>query len=80
MAKEQVFVLITTDVGKEQEVFKEINELSDVKEASLLYGMYDIIALLETNSTEKLKNTISWKIRQIPNVKSTISLRPRNLS
>jgi DNA-binding Lrp family transcriptional regulator len=72
MAK--AYVLITTENGKEKEVLEKIEELSNLTEAHLVYGPYDLIAMLETNSMEKLKNTISWEIRQLPQIRSTISL------
>ena len=65
------FVLINTDFGSENEILKEIKNISDVKEAYTVYGVYDIIARIETDSMQKIKDIISWEIRQRDNVRST---------
>lgn len=51
-----------------------------MKEAHLVYGVYDIIAKIEAESMEKLNETVAAKIRRIPEIRSTagvsINLRP----
>ncbi len=68
------YVLISSDVGSEENIIKEIRGLDNVKEVEGSYGVYDIIVKVESNSMEALKNTIAWKIRRIPQVRSTITL------
>ncbi len=68
------YVLITCDLGSEENIIKEIRGIVDVKEVRGVYGAYDIILTFESNSIEALKNTITWKIRRIPHVRSTITL------
>ncbi len=68
------YVLITCDLGSEENIIKEIRGIADVKEVKGIYGAYDIILTFESNSIEALKNTITWKIRRIPQVRSTITL------
>jgi len=68
------YVLITSDVGSEENIIKEIRGLDDVKEVEGTYGVYDIIVKVESNSMEALKNTITSKIRSIPQVRSTLTL------
>jgi DNA-binding Lrp family transcriptional regulator len=65
------FVLINTNLGSENEILKEIKNISDVKEAHSVYGVYDIIARIETDSMQKLKDIISWEIRQQEKIRST---------
>ena len=67
-------VLITCDLGSEESVIKEIRALDDVKEVEGTYGVYDIVVKVESNSMETLKNTITSKIRKIPQVRSAITL------
>jgi DNA-binding Lrp family transcriptional regulator len=45
-----------------------------VKEVKGTYGVYDIIAKVESNQMEALKDTITWKIRRMPKVRSTVTL------
>ncbi len=68
------YVLITCDLGSEENIIKEIRGIVDVKEVRGVYGAYDIILTFESNSIEALKNTITWKIRRIPQVRSTVTL------
>jgi DNA-binding Lrp family transcriptional regulator len=65
------FILINTDLGSENEILKEIKNISDVKEAHSVSGIYDIIARIETDSMQKLKDIISWEIRQQEKIRST---------
>ncbi len=68
------YVLITCDLGSEETIIKEIRTLDNVKEVEGTYGVYDIVVKVESNSMEALKNTITWKIRKIPQVRSTVTL------
>jgi len=68
------YVLITCDLGSEENIIKEIRGIVDVKKVKGIYGVYDIIVTLESNSMEALRNTITWKIRSIPQVRSTTTL------
>ncbi len=68
------YVLISSDLGSEENIIKEIGGIADVKEVEGTYGVYDMIVKVESNSMEALKNTITWKIRKIPQVRSTITL------
>jgi len=40
----------------------------------MVYGVYDIIARVETETMEALKNLISWRIRLRDRVRSTLTL------
>ncbi len=68
------YVLISSDLGSEENIIKEIRGLDDVKEVEGTYGVYDMIVKVESNSMEAIKNTITLKIRKIPQVRSTVTL------
>ncbi len=68
------YVLINCDLGSEEEIIREIRKTDGVKEVEGTYGVYDIIAKVESDSMEKLKNIITWKIRRMPKVRSTVTL------
>jgi DNA-binding Lrp family transcriptional regulator len=74
MALATAFVLINTDLGSENEVLKGLKEIPDVMEAHSVNGVYDIIARIETNTMEELKNIINWKIRRRDKVRSTLTM------
>lgn len=76
MGKEMpsAIVLINAEIGSEEEVFNEISKVEGVKEAYIVYGVYDIIAKIEAESMEKLKETIANRIRKLPKVRSTLTM------
>lgn len=68
------FVLINADSGSESEVLEELKAIPEIKEAHLVYGVYDIITRLETDIMQDLKDTISQKIRRIEKIRSTLTM------
>ena len=68
------FVLINTEINAKSEVLKDLKEIPDVKEAHSVYGVYDIIARIETESMHELKNLLSRKIRRLDKVRSMLTM------
>ena len=68
------YILISVEIGAEGEVLKSLKPVSEIKEAHLVYGVYDIIARVETETMQELKDTVSWKIRRINKVRSTLTM------
>ena len=70
----QAFVLINCELGSEKEIISELKTFPDVKEVHGTFGAYDIIAKISSESVEKIRETISWKIRKIEKIRSTLTL------
>jgi DNA-binding Lrp family transcriptional regulator len=68
------YVLVNTELGHEAEVVKELKMIEGVLETYLVYGVYDIIGRIEAETMEELKNIISWKVRRIQRVRSTLTM------
>jgi DNA-binding Lrp family transcriptional regulator len=68
------FVLVNTNIGSEIDVLREIRKLETVQEATAVYGVYDIIAIVASDSMEELKQTITWDIRKLDNVRATLTM------
>ncbi len=68
------YVLISCDLGFDVEIIDEIKQLEDVKEVNWVFGAYDIIVKLESANVENLKDIITWKIRKLNRVRSTLTL------
>lgn len=68
------FVLINAEIGSEAEILKELRKMESVKEAYLVYGVYDIVAKIEAETMEKLKEFTSFKVRRINKVRSTLTM------
>ena len=68
------FVLINSEIGSEGEVLRELKKMAGVKEAYTVYGVYDVIAKVEAGSMDKLKDIITWRIRKLEKVRSTLTM------
>ena len=68
------FVLINTELGAEDEVRKKLLEIPEIEEAYAVYRVYDIIAKLRAENMEKVKEVITWKIRRMDKVRSTLTM------
>lgn len=67
-------VLINTEIGSESEVFNALKSIDGVKEVYETYGMYDLVAIVEAQSHDIIRDIIINKIRKIPHVKSTTTM------
>ena len=68
------FVLINCELGSEELVISELKSIEGVKEVHGTFGAYDVLAKVELEQVEKLRETITWKIRKIPKIRSTLTL------
>lgn len=68
------FVLINVEVGADREVLEKIKQIEEVKEAYMVYGVYDIIARLEAENLDRLREVVTKKIRQLDKVNSTMTM------
>ena len=62
------------DAGKEREITQELRAIGNVKDVYFVYGVYDIVVKVEAQSQKQLKETITWKIRQLDGIRSTQTL------
>jgi len=67
------FVFITTEPSAMPVVLRKVKAIKGVEEASMVYGNYDIVAKVKTETMDKLKQIVTWKIRLITNVLSTVT-------
>jgi len=70
----RAFVLINTEAGMEQEVVNHLKTMKQVKEAYTVYGVYDAIAFVEADKIDELKNIVSYELRKINGVRSTVTM------
>ena len=69
----QAIVMINVEIGKENEVFEKIYEIPEVKEVYMVYGVHDLIAVIEAETMDILRSLITEKIRKMDGVKSTLT-------
>ena len=70
----KAYVLINCDMGSEQDVIDELKHIDYVTEVQGTFGAYDIIAKLVSEKAESLRESITWRIRKISSVRSTLTL------
>ncbi len=68
------YVLINCDLGSEDNIIRELKKMPETVEVSGVYGVYDIIAKVSSDSMEKLRETITWHVRKIDKVRSTLTM------
>lgn len=61
------------DIGAENAIISEINDISGVSEATGLSGVYDIIAKLNAESDNGISSIVT-KIRSIANIRSSLTM------
>ena len=74
MELEQAFVLINCDTGTENSIINQLKDMDSIKEVHGTLGVYDIIAKVETEKPEKIREAIIGDIRKLDHVKSTLTL------
>ena len=67
------FVMVNTVPNQIESVLDKIREIEDVEEAYMLYGVYDILAVVKAETTEELKGII-LRIRTVNHVLNTLTL------
>ena len=64
---------MNVELGSEERVLKEVRQIPNVKECHRVYGVYYMIAKVEADSMDKLKEVVTWKIRRLDGVRSTLT-------
>ncbi len=70
----KAFVLINTELGQEESVVEALSEVPGITSIHSLYGIYDVIAQVEAESMDKVKEIVFNNIRRLSSVKTTITL------
>lgn len=70
----QAYVVIHSDKGEEYNILKNLSSISDIKEADVVFGYYDVICKIETSDHSTLEKIISKGIRSLPHVRTTMTL------
>jgi len=72
--KASAFVLINVELDSEIGIQKKLVTLEGVTEVYQVYGVYDLIVKVTADSMDKLKEIITYHIRKVDNVKSTLTM------
>ena len=72
------FVLLNCDLGAEDFIVEELRKISQVSQAYVTFGAYDVIAEINTDTQDDFDETVSLKIRRLTRVVSTMTLNVMN--
>jgi len=68
------YVLISCDIGAEDELKTKLLEIKNIEKTTITYGQYDIVAEIETQKDEDMAKLIIQKIRQLEKIRTTVTL------
>jgi len=71
-------MLISCEIGEEQSLYSQLKEMPEIKSCLITYGSYDVVAEFVTDSASQINEIIISKIRKLPKIRSTITLRVTN--
>ena len=67
-------VLLTTEPGREQDVVNELSEMSEIEEAMVLFGEYDVYCKVVVDEFSQLSDLVLRKVRTTSGVVDTTTL------
>ena len=68
------YILINCELGSEESIIQQLKNLDGVTEVIGTFGAYDILVKIESSTAEVLREVITWKIRKINQIRSTLTL------
>lgn len=68
------YVLFKVSSGTEREVCQKLVEFTEVIQADIIFGEYDVIAKMETEDLDALEGFLSERVRTVPNVLVTSTM------
>ena len=75
---EKAYMLISCEIGEEQNLYSQLKEIPEVKNCLITYGSYDVVAEFVTDTPNEMNEVITSKIRKLQKIRSTITLRVTN--
>lgn len=70
----QAYVVIHCNKGNEFPTLKNLSKIQEVKEADVIFGLYDVICKVEASNNSILDNVLTKAIRGLPNITSSMTL------
>ncbi len=71
-------MLISCEIGEEQSLSNQLQQIPEVKNCLITYGSYDVVAEFVTDTPAQMNDIITNKIRKFQKIRSTITLRVTN--
>ncbi len=52
----------------------KLRRMESVKDVMIVYGVYDLVVILESKSMPKIKRTVTEKVRSLKEITSTVTM------
>jgi len=75
MKMEKAYILISCEIGAEDDLASKLREIDEIKSATIAYGEYDIVVEVETVDSSEMDKLMKFTIRRLEKIRSTITLR-----
>jgi len=70
----EAFVLLNVDYKLQQNIIETAKKIPVVKEVKTVYGIYDVLIILESSNMQDIKNAIDVNLHQIDGINNITSL------
>ena len=73
-SRNQAYVLLNVDYKHQKDIINKAKSLSTVVNVKVMYGIYDIMVILESNDMGAIKRTIDVDLRNLDGITNITSL------
>ncbi len=68
-----IYLLVVTEIGKEQDIKKALEKIPGITEARTVYGEFDLVARLETPTLRDVDHAVT-NMRKVDGIIRTVTL------
>ena len=73
-SRNQAYVLLNVDYKHQKDIINKVKSLSTVSNVKVMYGIYDIMVILESNDMGAIKKTIDVDLHELDGITNMTSL------
>ena len=73
-SRNQAYVLLNVDYKHQKDIINKAKSLSTVSNVKVMYGIYDIMIILESNDMGAIKKTIDVDLHELAGITNMTSL------
>ncbi|MFY9301120.1 MAG: Lrp/AsnC ligand binding domain-containing protein [Candidatus Nitrosotenuis sp.] len=70
----EAYVLMNVDYKQQKNIIEQAKKVPTVKEVKTVYGIYDILVILESSNMQEIKNAIDINLHNIDGINNLTSL------
>jgi DNA-binding Lrp family transcriptional regulator len=70
----EAFVLLNVDYKQQQNIIEKAKKIPIVKAVKAIYGIYDVLVVLESNNMQEIKTAIDVDLHKIDGINNITTL------